>query len=158
MFAPRSGEDAPVSRRRGGLRPLPWIVGVSTVIGLLPLGVFVSADADANAAPFVIGEALAHSPTFLVLFGLSVVAAGRARRGERVPTSLVGAIIGAVLGAIGLMLGVLVLAFALQDGWVLLLYVSRTPLFLPLAAVAGAGLGAAVVGLGPRVFRRRSKG
>jgi len=138
MVAAGPRDDVPALRRGGWLRALPWIAGLSTVIGLLPLGVF----ARVGAFPPLLAQVMAHMPTFLVLFGLSIAAAGRARRGERVSPGLVGAILGALLGAIGLMLGVFVLALVLRDWWVLLLYLFRTAGWLPLAALAGAGLGA----------------
>ena len=153
MVAALSRDDVPAPRPRVWPRALPWIVGLSTVISLLPLGVF----ARAGVSPLLLAQVMAHTPTFLVIFGLSIAAARRTRRGERVPSALVGGITGALLGAIGLMLGVLVLAFLLQDWWVLLLYLFRTAVFLPIAALTGAGLGAGVGQLlGRLMFRGRS--
>ncbi len=62
---------------------------------------------------------------------------------------------GGLLGSMALRLGVLVLAVLLRDSWVLLLYLFRTVLFLPLAGLAGAALGAGIVCLGGHTARRR---
>jgi hypothetical protein len=149
MIAAGPYDDVPSPRRRGWVRALPWIVGLSTAIALLPLGVF----ARVGPFPLLLAQVMAHTPTFLVLFGLSVAAAGRVRRSERVPPALIGAIVGALLGAIGLMLGVFVLTLLLRDWKVLLLYLFRTAGWLPLAALAGAGVGA---GLGLVLGRWRT--
>jgi len=148
MSDPGSPDQARPLRRQAWLRTLPWIVGLSTGITLLPLCAVVRSE----IAGLLWAGAVAHSPTFLVLFGLSVGVARDARRGQRVSPSVVGGIVGALLGATGLMIGVLVPAFVHGDWWALFLYFSLTLLLLPLVTLAGAGLGTATVAL---VRRRR---
>ena len=140
---------SPSSRQRAWLRALHWMIAAGTVVSLLPLGVFARAGGGQMLAPML----LAHVPTFLVLLGLSVRSARRARLGEPASRLAVGAFLGALLGSMAVMLGVPALAAAFNDPWALMLYV-WTWLALPAAALVGAGLGAGVLWLVHRVVGR----
>ena len=124
------------------VRALPWCVVVAALVTLAPL---------AHLDVLIL---TAHLPTFVVLLACSIGLAGHARKGQIVSPVAVAGVVGG-LGASVALMGFLAIGM-LENGTVGFFYFS-TWMLLPILALVGAGLAAAVVGLGQRVFRRRSK-
>jgi hypothetical protein len=124
------------------VRALPWCVLAAALVTLAPL-------AQLDVLILVV-----HLPTFVVLLAYAISLAGHARKGQIVSPVAVAGVLGG-LGASVALMGFLAVGM-LEDGTVGFFYFS-TWMLLPILALVGSGLAAAVVGLGQRVFRRRSK-
>jgi hypothetical protein len=115
---------------------LPWVVGLGTVLALLPLA-WVTWVAEVGTE-LVFGD----MPVFLLVLALSLWARAQAREGQAPSRFLLGAILGAFLPCLTVMLGIGL--FATQDPFALGLYMWTPPLLLALGfwgALAGMGLG-----------------
>lgn len=96
---------------------------------------------------------LAHLPTFVVLLAWAIDLAGSVRRDQAVSPIAIAGFVGG-LGASVALMGLMAIG-VLEDATAGMFYFF-TSMILPILAVVGSGLAAAVVGLGRLAFRRRA--
>jgi len=124
------------------VQTLPWCVVVGGLVTLTPLVIL----------PEIL-ILIAHLPTFVVLLAYAIDLGRRVRRGQVVSTIAIAGVVGG-LGASVALMGLMAIGM-LEDGTVGIFYFI-TWMLLPIFALGGSGLAAALAGL-CRVFPRSSK-